>query len=159
MANVNTTPKRFESGGTITITPTLPTGTAMTVLSKQPGTLNFTKPIREAHPYTDAGVQQQPLEGDNGRGKFKMVVKAVKREAAGLLTTLAANGPSSSSNAGCKATFLIEVTIPEAIGGAVSTRYTFTDFFLTNPPEFQAGTDFDTVTFEGEYLTYADAAS
>lgn len=159
MPNVNTTPKRFESGGVLTITPTLPTGSAMTVLNINPGTLNFSKPIREAHPYTDRGVQQQPLEGDNGRGKFKIVVKAVKREAAGLLATLAANGPTSSSNAGCKATFQIDVTIPDALGGSVSTRYTFADFFLTSPPEFQAGADFDSVTFEGEYLTYTDAAT
>lgn len=159
MANANTTPKRFESGGTLVITPTLPTGTAMTVLNMQPGSLKFSKPTRQALEYTDRAAQQIPLEGDDVLGEVSFVVKAVKREAAGLLATLTANGPTSSSNAGLKATFSIDVTIPDATGGSVSTRYTFANFFLTDPPEFQAGADFDTVSFKGKYITYTDAAT
>lgn len=157
MANVNVESKRLESGSVIKITPVLPTGSEMTLISLAPGTFKWTVPVRQAIEHIDRGVHGVPLEGDDVLGEVEFDIKAGPVGASELVPVLTANGPSSSTNAGRKATFTIVVDIPIARGGSTGARRTFANFVLTDPPSFQAGQDFDIYKLKGKYITYTEA--
>jgi hypothetical protein len=134
MANLNTGVRRLESGAEILV------GTDV-VKNTQPGSLNWNTPIRQVLEYTDRGTQQTPLEGDDQNCEISLSLKAGSQVTNGIIAALTV----ASSNNLVK-TYAFSVKIPNSKGAAAGESFTWAAVWLAEPPQFQAGADFDTIT-------------
>lgn len=152
MPNINAGPaRRFESGGSLVLNDG---ATAYTVLLIEPGTFKHTPPTRDGLNYTDRGVQQSPIEGDDTLGEFELVVKAVAYEATSLVSLALA----VSTNGLKKEYTSLVASVLDGRGGTTVLKETL-GFVTFAAPERAAGTDFDKITLKGKFRTYTPAAS
>lgn len=142
MANTNTTVKRWNSGGLLKFG-------SDTVLNTQEGSLEFTPPRRAAIPFSDRGVQQTPLDGDEQLGEWKVSLKCGHGDATSLMATYNAN-PSATANA---TTFTVVIDVLDYRGATTGKRMTLTNCFLTKAISWKEGTQWDTLEIQGNCLS------
>ena len=147
MADLNTGVRRLESGSQILI------GTDV-VKNIEPGSIRWNTPIRQRLEYTDRSVQQVPLEGDEQNCEISISLKAGSQVTNGIINTLIA---ASSTN--LARTFAFSVRIPNSQGAAAGESFVWAAVWLAEPPQFQAGAAFDTITLNLKSVTGPTVAS
>lgn len=132
--------RRFESGGTVTITGF--GADTLTIPGVVPGSLNFTPPARNVLPYTDRGVQQVPLDGDDELGKVSFDVRGSKETTNHLMTLVTAAPSGATATEGT-----ITIKFPDGRGASTGLVYAFAGVSRGELPSYKAGTDFDVMSF------------
>jgi hypothetical protein len=141
MADLNTGVRRLESGSSVLI------GTDV-VKNIQPGSISWNTPIRQRLEFTDRSVQQVPLEGDDQLCDISISLKAGIQVTNGIINTLIAASTTNTAR-----TFAFAVRIPNLQGATVGESFTWAAVWLAEPPQFQAGADFDTITINLKSVT------
>lgn len=146
MANINTAkPIPFESGGIFTLTSG---ATDYVFFNINPGTLRFVPGGYQPLNYTDRGVQQSPLEGDERLSRIEVDIK---------LTTLAASQAyqlltARDTTTGLMKQHTVKIQWPTVKGGATGHQVTATRCYCPTLPTIEAGTEFDTMKIVLESL-------
>lgn len=138
MANFNSSPRRIEAGAIITCNDGTTTNT-LTVL--EPGTYRFKPGWYKALEYTDRGVLQTPLEGDEQPGELELSVKYTgSNNAADLKKFL----QTRTTGTGLMKLYTWVIKNPDYKGAATGEQITLTGCYLSDgAPEVKAGTEFD----------------
>jgi hypothetical protein len=136
---------RFESGGTINLVKTSG-GDDYTVYNVVPGSLSFEPPMsQQGLDYTDRGVQQARLQGDDGLGSLSFRTRGTKFDALGLMTILSA----ANTTANTMTEWTVTIKVPNFRGASGASAATVTVLVASrNKVDFKAGTDFDEVGVE-----------
>lgn len=134
MANINAVPVVFEHGGIITIG-------SDTILNVEKGSMRFAPGIREVKEFTDRGVIQNPLEGDELPTDLEFDIKHTGGAGAAELFELMTAQPNPVT--GYKKQYSIVVKFPDYSGATTGDQYTFAKCVPVSF-EFQAGAQFDT---------------
>lgn len=131
---VNATPKRFENGGVIKL---VDGSDDYPILNVEAGTIEIVDPIREAVEYTDRGVQQQPLEGDDVQGSIRVSVKNGAFTGAASLRGLLATAGST----GLVKEYGIIIDIADYRGASTGQRITVTNAYMdrSSPQSMRTG--------------------
>lgn len=127
MSNLNTLVPRWENGGLLTFD-------SDTLLNIEPGTLKFTHPLRERIPVMDRGVVSSVWEGDLGTGKLEFSVRGDVTATTSLFKAVQAAGTT-----GVPKVHTIVVKVPNYPGSATGVSVTFTGWWLTEGPTWEAG--------------------
>lgn len=133
---------RFESGGTINLVKTSG-GDDYTIQNVVPGSLSFEPPMpQQGLDYTDRGVQQARLQGDDGLGSLSFRTRGTKYDVASLMTILSA----VNTTANTMIEWTVTIKVPAYRG---ATTGTITVLVASrNKIDFKAGTDFDEIGVE-----------
>ena len=132
--------RRFESGGILTISGF--GADTLTIAGVVPGSLNFTPPGRQVLPFTDRGVQQAPLDGDDELGKVSFDVRGSKETTNHLMTLVTAAPSGATATEGT-----ITIKFPDGRGASTGLVYAFAGVSRGELPSYKAGTDFDVMSF------------
>lgn len=153
MANVNTNAQRFLAGGILEI---VDGGTTHTLLNLKPGSLRWKPATASPVTYTDRGVQQQPLRGDDVLGEVSVEVHAMAFETNSLYDVLMAEGTN-----GVVKEYTINIKIPTAgRGGSSGELIPFLTAHIDRTTvEWQEGTDTDTLRFTARFRTSGTTAN
>lgn len=143
MADINTSTRRFENGGIFQITES---ATATPVLLIVPGSISWTPSFRSRIEFTDRGVQQTPMEGDDILSEISVQVYTGKFHTSELYTLLMSAGASGSPQLFDS----LLIKIPDNRSATTGESLTWSNFWLAEPPTFQAGgqNGMDTMTFK-----------
>jgi hypothetical protein len=141
MPDLNTGVRRFNSGATVTL------GTDP-IKNIEGGSVSWEYLVRQRLEYTDRGIQQTPLEGDDQLCDITLTVKAGIQVTNGLTNTLIA----ASSNNLVK-TFALAIRIPNSQGAAAGESFTWAAVWLVDKPKFQEGVGFDTISYTLRSIT------
>ena len=121
--NVNTALRTFENSGVLKIN----NGTDDLVVGNiVPGTLKVTLPRREQKPYTDRGVQQTPVMGDDTLGELSVDLRLGKKTGSEILAQL---GAANASGVAVK-TFTVTIDVPDYRSATTGERFTSSNAFL-----------------------------
>lgn len=130
---VNTVVRAFENSGVLKIN----NGTDDLVVGNiVPGTLQVTLPRREQKPFTDRGVQQTPVMGDDTLGEIQVDVRLGKKTGNELLAQLIAANASGVS----VKTYTVTIDVPDNRGASTGERFTSANAFLMESLKSQEGT-------------------
>lgn len=139
MPDVNAgTPRRFEAGGVITLTDG---ATVYTIKNTQPGTLRIAPGMTERLNYTDRGVQQTPLEGDDQLTEIDIDCKVASLDSDNLYQLASAAGSS-----GLVKLYDLDIQIEDYRGASAGDEISGLEVWFREPPVIQAGADFDTIS-------------
>lgn len=130
MANINDAVRRFENGGSLLV------GTDP-VLNIVPGSLKFKPAMRERIEYTDRGVQQTPLLGDDMYGELSFSTRgkpAINGSVESAYSKFFAEAGTTTPDV-----FTLVIKIPTYRGAATYDNLSFANCFLTEPPQMTAG--------------------
>ena len=147
MPDLNTGVRRFNSGATVTL------GTDP-IRNIEGGSVSWEYLVRQRLEYTDRGIQQVPLEGDDQNCDISLSLKAGIQVTNGIINTLIA---ASSTN--LARTFAFSVRIPNSQGAVAGESFVWAAVWLAEPPQFQAGADFDTITINLKSVTAPTVAT
>lgn len=150
MPNINSAPYRIENGATIEVTTG---GTTYTLLNLKPGTIRFKPAFTERIEYMDRGVQQAPLDGDQMRGEAELEINAGPMQGSDSLYALLMTAGSSGAS---KLFTSLVVKQPPYRGGSTGESITFSNFYLSEPPEFRAagsGQEWNSVSFKVKFTS------
>lgn len=149
--NANTTRRRFEGGGILTIG----NGTDVyTVANIVPGSVRRIMPMETPLETTDRDTQQRPYRGVDMLGDFEVTVYGGKESTDELMTVLLAT-PAASNQV---SEFTVTTKIPDHRTATTGESFTTTNAYLKGQPERQTGTDFDTIKFTMGFRTYTIAS-
>lgn len=139
----NDTPKRFEAGGKFIL---IDGATEYELLQMEPGSVSLEPGGYEPLNYTDRGVQQFPLEGDERLSMIKATLKLSEFDS----STLIALGNGRDTSTGKMKAFGVRIEWYDHKGAATgdSAAYANTKCYFTKPPVIKTGDKFDTVEIE-----------
>ncbi len=153
MANVNTAkPIPFESGGIFTLTAS---AVDYVFFQIEPGTLRFEPGGYEPLNFTDRGVQQSPLEGDERISKISVDLKLTSLAATQVYTLLSARDTAT----GLMKQFTVKIQWPTVKGGVTGHQILATRCYAATVSPIEAGTKFDIVKVMLESLDALPAPS
>jgi len=147
MTAINTNTRRFESGGILTITESGDKEVQLIVAGSVTFKAAFSPPIK----FSDRGVQQTPKEGDAEVSEIRFQVYTGKFAGSELYSVLMAAASGGSPNL----FDTIKIQIPDNGGAAAGRRSPWTNAWLAEAPQYQAGGQgaLDTMTFVLEAKT------
>lgn len=128
---------RFESGGLLVFSD----GTdVLTIANVVPGSLSFEPPMpQQGLDYSDRGVQQARLQGDDGLGSLSFRTRGTKYFTKNLTEVLSA----ANTTANTMKEWTVTIKVPDYRG---ATTGTITVLVASrNKIDFKAGTDFDEI--------------
>lgn len=152
MSNINAgTVLRFDNGGVLTLTKS---ASQYVIANLEGGGVTIEKiPKRKVLPYTDRGVQQVPLEGDDQLALVTVRAKRVLYATGDLFALLSAAGTAGQVNLFDS----LEIKTPGYRGSVAGDKFTMTNCWLADDSfkPLVGGADFDGVEFsiEGPNLT------
>ncbi len=153
VVNTNVTVKRWENGGTLTITGATDTHPIKNIKA---GGISFKPVMRERLYYKDRGVQQQPLEGDDTLGELTVEVRAgALAGSTALMTLLVAEDATDTHVAKEYASFIMD--FPNTRDSSAGERFTFTNVSIPEPPDYNADVEQDTLTFTARFRSHSVA--
>jgi hypothetical protein len=153
MANINSLPARFESGGVIQIGSDI-------VLHVVEGTLERVNPFTDKIRYKDRGALVRPREGDAVAGTLRFDVRYTCIYAASELEGLIGDDGNDGSNSGLAPEKTVVIKYPTYRGASTGYQFTNTKCYFVGAARIVAGSDADRLTVEMEcheawaYATY-----
>lgn len=144
MADINTIPRRFEKGGTLTINDGTTTNT---IKNMEPGTLEYHHPSPAPLEYADRDVPQRPLQGPQTRPYLKFQIKAGAADSETLAAIFITPTPVATDD-GQVPEFAITMQIPDDAGDSTGWTIPITDAYTMTRPVYRAGVEFDIWEFE-----------
>lgn len=143
---------RFESGGILTFTDGSDT---LTVKNIVPGSLSFDPPMpQEGLDYSDRGVQQAAVQGDDGLGSLTFRTRGTKFFARNLINLLTVSNPASVNT---MREWTVTIKNPDYRGATTGTVTILVA--RRKKVDFKAGTDFDEVGVEMVVRTWTAPAA
>lgn len=145
--NANTSRRRFEGGGVITIG----NGTdVFTVQNIVPGSTRRVLPMETPLEGVDRDTQVQPYRGPDQLGEFELTIFGGQDTTDQLMSVLMAV-PASSNQV---KEFTVTVKIPDYRGASTGESFVTANAYLAGRPERQGGAEFDTCKFSMKFRTY-----
>lgn len=154
MANINAGPPiRFENGGTLELGATGASGNS--VLNIVAGSLQMQDGGYELLEYKDRGAMQTPVQGDERPSTMSFDIRYNGQYDSGEVMKLL----DSPVTSGVATLLKVVVKIPFVKGGSTGISWTLDNAYVMDPPQFQAGSDFDTlkVTLKSKNVFIAKA--
>lgn len=127
MANMNAIIPRWENGGVMTVD-------GDTLINIEPGSLKFQQAVRERIKVMDRAQITSVWEGDLGVSTLEVTVKGDLTATTSLFKAVLAAG-----TAGVPKVHTIVIKVPNYPGAAAGVTATFTGWWLTEGPTWEAG--------------------
>lgn len=154
MTTTNAYPRRIEAGAIITINDGTTTHTVTVV---EPGSFRFKAGFYKALEYTDRGVMQTPLEGDEQPGEVEFSFKYTGSASA---TDLKKFLQSRTTGTGLMKMYTWVIKNPDYKGAATGEQITLANCFLGDgAPEIKAGTEFDMLNVKMKHNVAVEATA
>lgn len=142
MPDINTSVRRFENGGILDLVESATTNTIKNIVA---GSLRWMPSMRERITYKDRGVQQTPLPGDDTLSEIEVEVRIGSYAASTLYALLM----TADATSGALQVFdSLIIRIPAGRGATTGETLTWSDVWLAEPPQWQAGAEIDTLRFK-----------
>lgn len=139
MPTINSGVKRFENGGILTLTVS---ATAQIMANVMPGTLKVSEGFAKRLEYTDRGVQQTPIPGDEELCVAEFELRLGKLQGSNELMTLAR---ASGTNGAIKTYDSLEIKFLDGPSAATGEKITMANCWFDSVPKVETG-EFDRIT-------------